>query len=95
MINGYSGQILRVNLSKKTCAAETIDAVKARKFIGGAGYGAEILYSELKAGIDPLGPENKIIDRSRHHADRQTYTIGCDRGHCGLQGRSPGQSSHR
>ena len=61
MINGYSGQILRVNLSIKSCTSEPIDGVKARKFIGGAGYGAEILYSELKAGIDPLGPENKLV----------------------------------
>ncbi len=61
MVNGYSGQILRVNLSDKSCTPEPIDGVKARKFIGGAGYGAEILYSELKAGIDPLGPENKLV----------------------------------
>ena len=61
MVNGYSGQILRVNLSNKSFKSEPLDGVKARKFIGGAGYGAEILYSELKAGIDPLGPENKLV----------------------------------
>jgi|APSaa5957512622_1039677.scaffolds.fasta_scaffold15144_2 aldehyde:ferredoxin oxidoreductase len=61
MVNGYIGKILRVNLSTQTCTEEPIDSKKARKFVGGAGYGAEILYTELKAGIDPLGPENKII----------------------------------
>ncbi len=48
-------------MSARTCTAEPVDAVKARKFVGGAGYGAEILFSELKAGIDPLGPENKLV----------------------------------
>lgn len=45
---GYSGQILRVNLSTKSCTSEPIDGVKACKFIGGAGNGVEILYSGLQ-----------------------------------------------
>lgn len=61
MANGYTGQILRVNLSTKTCRAEAIDTEIARKFIGGAGFGAEVLYRELAPGIDPLGSDNKII----------------------------------
>ena len=61
MNNGYSGQILRVNLSTNTCTPEAIDPDTARKFIGGAGYGAHLLFTELRPGIDPLGPENKII----------------------------------
>ncbi|MHA1978948.1 MAG: aldehyde ferredoxin oxidoreductase family protein, partial [Candidatus Hodarchaeales archaeon] len=33
----------------------------AESFIGGKGLGAYILTREVKQGIDPLGPENKII----------------------------------
>jgi aldehyde:ferredoxin oxidoreductase len=30
----------------------------ARQHLGGYGFGAKILYEQLRAGIDPLGPEN-------------------------------------
>lgn len=61
MNTGYMGQILRVDLSSGSCRMEAIDENKARKFIGGVGYAAEILFNEIKPGIDPLGLENKII----------------------------------
>jgi aldehyde:ferredoxin oxidoreductase len=61
MNTGYMGQILRVDLSSGGCTIETIDENKARKFVGGVGYAAEILFNELKPGIDPLGQENKIV----------------------------------
>ena len=32
-----------------------------RAFLGGRALGAHLLYDELPAGIDPLGPENKLI----------------------------------
>ena len=32
-----------------------------RRFLGGKCLGARILYEELEPGIDPLGPENKLI----------------------------------
>ena len=58
---GFAGMILRVNLTSGECIAEATNPVLARKFLGGVGYAAHILYTELKAGIDPLGPENKIV----------------------------------
>ena len=32
-----------------------------RKYIGGRGLGVKILFDELRPGIDPLGPENKLV----------------------------------
>lgn len=61
MIAGYTGKILRANLSAAECTVEDIDPVAARNFVGGAGYGAEILFREVQAGADPLGPDNKIV----------------------------------
>ena len=58
---GYAGKILRVNLSTNTTSVEEIDEEFCRKYIGGAGFVAYYLYKELKAGIDPLGPDNKLI----------------------------------
>ncbi|MEM1883443.1 MAG: aldehyde ferredoxin oxidoreductase family protein, partial [Candidatus Bathyarchaeia archaeon] len=37
------------------------DANLATKYIGGRGFAARILFDELEPGIDPLGPENKMV----------------------------------
>jgi len=60
-MNGWTGQILRVNLTTKTFRVETFTEEFAHKWIGGRGFAAKILYDELKPGIDPLGPDNKFI----------------------------------
>lgn len=60
-MKGYTGKILRANLTTGTCTTEAVHPATARKFVGGAGYGAEILYRELEAGVDPLGPDNKLV----------------------------------
>jgi aldehyde:ferredoxin oxidoreductase len=61
MLTGYAGKLLRVNLTANVCTLEDIDPQIARKFIGGAGYSAHLLYTEVPAKADPLGPDNKII----------------------------------
>src|SRR5450759_2624621 len=58
MSNGYMGKILWVDLSKGTLKDEALDENISRDFIGGYGLGARILFSRMKPGIDPLGPEN-------------------------------------
>ncbi len=58
---GYMGKILRVNLSNGTISEEFPDEETLRMFLGGAGLATKYLFDEVKAGIDPLGPENKLI----------------------------------
>ncbi len=58
---GYTGKILRINLSEQTAVEEPLPLETARDYIGGAGFGVKYLFDELKAGADPLGPENKLI----------------------------------
>ena len=58
---GYTGKILRVNLSEQTAVEEQLPPEVARDYIGGAGFGIKYLFDELEAGVDPLGPENKLI----------------------------------
>jgi aldehyde:ferredoxin oxidoreductase len=58
---GYTGKILRINLTDKTSKKEKLTLEVARDFIGGAGFGIKYLFDEVKAGVDPLGPENKLI----------------------------------
>ncbi|SDP82608.1 aldehyde ferredoxin oxidoreductase family protein [Desulforhopalus singaporensis] len=60
-MNGYAGFLLRVDLSSGVCTKESLDKDTLRKFVGGAGYAADLLYKEIGPGIDPLGPENKIV----------------------------------
>ncbi|MCK4368504.1 MAG: aldehyde ferredoxin oxidoreductase family protein [Dehalococcoidales bacterium] len=58
MTRGYMGKILRVDLSRNELKDEPLDENLARQFIGGYGIGARIIFSEQKAGVEPLGPDN-------------------------------------
>jgi len=61
MTYGYTGNILRVDLSNNKITVENPDDVFYRIYLGGAGFIAYYLLKELKPGIDPLGEENKLI----------------------------------
>ena len=60
-MNSCLGQIIRVNLTTGLIGLEEVPAEVRRDFIGGRGLGINYLYRELPAGIDPLGPANKLI----------------------------------
>jgi aldehyde:ferredoxin oxidoreductase len=60
-MGGYCGKILRVNLSTKSFVEDVLDERYVHNFLGGRGIAAKILFEELKVGINPLNPENKII----------------------------------
>lgn len=58
---GYTGRILRINLTGKTAQEEKLPLEVAQNFIGGAGLGIKYLFDEVKPGTDALGPDNKLI----------------------------------
>ena len=58
MSGGYMWKILRVNLSTGELKIEQPGESLYKDYIGGYGIGARILYSEMKPGTDPLGPDN-------------------------------------
>jgi aldehyde:ferredoxin oxidoreductase len=58
---GHWGKALRVNLSSGEIAQETLDETFLRRYIGGWGLIAHCLLTEVPAGTDPLGPENRLI----------------------------------
>jgi len=60
-MNGWMGEILRVNLSASKIFHQKLDENIAKKFLGGRGLGIKVLYDELKPKTNPLSPENKII----------------------------------
>ena len=57
---GYAGKILRVDLTTGAIRREPLKPELARDYMGGRGFAARILYDEIPAGADPLGPGNKV-----------------------------------
>ncbi|HSL94010.1 MAG TPA: aldehyde ferredoxin oxidoreductase family protein [Bacillota bacterium] len=58
---GFQNRILRVNLSTGGVSVESPGAAFFRKYVGGRALVSYYLYKELSPGVDPLGPENKLI----------------------------------
>jgi len=58
---GYTGKLLRINLTNKEIVKEPLRQDWARDFVGGVGLSARILYEELPPNVEPLGPENKLV----------------------------------
>jgi len=58
MAQGYMGKMLFVDLSRNELRDEALDEKLCRQFIGGYGIGARILFSQQKAGVDPVGPDS-------------------------------------
>ena len=61
MLKGYNGKILRLDLSTGEMDFEYIDEATARKFIGGVGLAAKILWDETTPDTAPLSPENELV----------------------------------
>ncbi len=58
---GYTGKILRINLSSLTFQEEYLPEDLIKNFLGGAGFAIKYLYDELKAKVPALGKDNKLI----------------------------------
>ncbi len=59
--DGYTGKVLRVDLSAGRTSTEPLNREWAKQFIGGKGLGARYLFEELKPGTDPMSPENVLM----------------------------------
>jgi aldehyde:ferredoxin oxidoreductase len=59
--NGYTGKILRVDLTTRTHSVEEHDDAFYRKYFGGRALVAYYLLTETKPGTDPLGPDNLMV----------------------------------
>ncbi|MCP4681876.1 MAG: aldehyde ferredoxin oxidoreductase family protein [Desulfobacterales bacterium] len=60
-MKGWTGNILRVDLSNRTCTVEGIDPEVTKAYIGGHGVATKILMDEMDPKVDPLSPDNKLI----------------------------------
>lgn len=57
----WTGKILRVNLTNGTCVPEALNKDWAQLYLGQRGLATKYLMEEIKADIDALSPENKMI----------------------------------
>ncbi len=58
---GYAGKYLRIDLTTGRVQPVELDAAMCREWLGGNGWGINILFSEVPVEADPLSPENKLI----------------------------------
>ncbi|MGQ9683879.1 MAG: aldehyde ferredoxin oxidoreductase N-terminal domain-containing protein [Anaerolineae bacterium] len=76
---GYTGKILRVDLSSGQIGVEEPDDVFYRTYMGGWGFIGYYLLKEVPAHTDPLGPENLLIfapGRRNGRANRWLGALG-------------------
>lgn len=60
-LGGYTGRILRVDLTNRSIRTESTKEKYVEQFVGGRGLAARILLDEIPAKIDPLGQRNKLV----------------------------------
>src|SRR3972149_5833577 len=60
-MKGWTGKILRINLTKGNIKTEALNESLAKDYMGGRGLASKILLDEVDPKIDSLSPENKLI----------------------------------
>jgi aldehyde:ferredoxin oxidoreductase len=60
-MKGINKNILRVDLTAGKLTVEGIEEDHYRLHMGGRGIIAHTLLTEVPAGIDPFGPENRLV----------------------------------
>ncbi|MBI2875038.1 MAG: aldehyde ferredoxin oxidoreductase family protein [Firmicutes bacterium] len=60
-VPSYQGKLLRVNLTTRESKVEPIPERDLELFLGGRGLGVSYLFREVRAGTDPLGPDNVLM----------------------------------
>lgn len=60
-LHGYAGKVLRVYLTEGKVTVEVLREELVLHYIGGKGFGAKILFEELKPRIDPYDPSNLLV----------------------------------
>ena len=58
---GYTGKMLRVDLSQGKTVSEDLDEKTIEKWVGGVGLGTKYLYEEVPPEIEWSDPENRLI----------------------------------
>lgn len=60
-LSDLTGRILTVDLEERSYSYMKLDNEMLRKYLGGVGVAARVLYDEIPAGTDPLSPSNILF----------------------------------
>ncbi len=60
-MHGFHGRLLHIDLSSGRSHWRDLEEARLRKFLGGVGLGASLLYDYAPAGADPFAPDNPLI----------------------------------
>ena len=60
-IPGYAGQILRIDLTARSFATESLPESKLRKYMGGATLGIRFIFDEVPDGTEWNAPQNRLF----------------------------------
>ncbi|MFW9830608.1 MAG: aldehyde ferredoxin oxidoreductase family protein [Candidatus Thorarchaeota archaeon] len=58
---GYAGHIADIDLSKSKVDIKPLESEFARKYLGGTGFAARILWDRVKPSTNPLDPDNPLL----------------------------------
>jgi len=58
---GFHNRLLRVDLENREVSEEPISDAVLQRGLGGKGLAAQLLLRYLEPGVDPLGPDNKLL----------------------------------
>lgn len=58
---GFEGKMLEIDLSKGSISNSTVSKDIVRKFIGGSGLGAKLMFDRVDPKVDPLSPQNTLF----------------------------------
>ena len=61
MLPGYAGRIAWIDLTEGKVSIKKLDEKIARKYLGGKGLGAYLLYNNVSPNTDPYAPENNLV----------------------------------
>jgi len=57
----YTGKILHVDLGEGTTRVEEVPEVTYRRYLGGGGLASYLLLRDLRPGVEPFSPDNKLV----------------------------------
>ncbi|MCO5387737.1 aldehyde ferredoxin oxidoreductase family protein [Desulfosporosinus sp.] len=60
-MGGYTGKILRINLTEGKTSTEPLSMELAKKYLGGRGLAGKMFADEVASDVDALSPANKLF----------------------------------
>ena len=77
VLPGYCSRIVHIDLTTEKIGYEKLYADTARRYIGGVGLAAKILWEDTTADTDPLSPDNPLTFVTPAPCGAKMQNYGC------------------